>query len=454
MGDEIRMSSKEQGRIRVLNQVLGGHMTVGAAAETMQLSVRHTRRILAAYRKEGAIAVVHGNRGRQPRHTIGEALRARVIALVQERYATFNDTHLTEVLVEREGIRLSRSSVRRIRREAGLASPRKRREPAHRVRRARRAQSGQLVQVDGSHHRWFGPDLPPVVLMAAIDDATSTVVAAHFRDREESLGYLQLLHDMVAQHGCPLALYHDKHRIFVTPEPETIDDQLAGQPPLTQVGRALDELGIHAIAAHSPQAKGRVERLFGTFQDRLYQELALHRITTMAAANAFLPSFVARHNQRFARSPAVPGTAFASLPAHLDLAGICCRKQPRTVANDNTVQFETRRIQLLPGPQRLSYARCQIEVQQRLDGSLVIVYQGEEIGSQPAPAEPPVVRAQPSASRDNAAPTTVMEHPLASTGREHLAAWSSRPPTPISTRSIPATDHPWRAGFKRKVTRS
>jgi transposase len=450
MGDEIRVNSKEQGRIRVLNLVLSGHMTVGEAAETMQLSVRHTRRILAAYRKEGARAVIHGNRGRQPRHTVPEEVRARVVELARATYPSFNDSHLAEQLDEVEGIRLSRSTVRRIRRAAGLSSPRKRREPVHRVRRARRAQRGQLVQVDGSQHRWFGAEYPHAVLLAAIDDATSTVVAAHFREREDSLGYLQLVHDMVAQHGCPVALYHDKHGIFVNPEPATIDDQLTATPALTQVGRALAELGIHAIKAHSPQAKGRIERLFGTFQDRLMAELARHQITTIDEANAFLPQFIARHNRRFARRPTESDSAFAPLPAQLDLAGICCRKHVRTVANDNTVQFETRRMQLLPGPQRISYARCRVEVQQRLDGSLVIIYQGEPVAAQCAPTE----AAAPRPSYSTSTSTSTHGEPAQDARREDLTAWTTRPPAPSHPRSIPARNHPWRQGFKRRVTQS
>lgn len=460
MKGTVTLNRREQGRVRVLFEVAEGRMTVGEAAESMQLSVRHTRRMLAAFRKEGAKAIAHGNRGRQPRHTVSQEVRAQAVELAKTTYRNCNDSHLAEKLNEEHGIRLSRSSVRRIRRDAGLGSPRARRPPQHRVRRKRRDQAGHLVQVDGSDHHWFGPDQPRVVLMAAIDDATNDVVAAHFRGQEDSQGYLQLLADMVTSCGRPVALYHDKHQIFISPEPATVDEQLAGTPALTQVGRALAELEINPIPAGSPQAKGRIERLFGTFQDRLCVELELAGITSIDDANAFLRDFIPQFNQRFRRQAAVPGSAFAPLPAGVNLAGICCFKYQRIVANDNTVQFANRRIQLLPGPIRISYAKATVEVQERLDGTVVVVYQGEEIGSQPAPADLPVLRARsgprtpPSAVSMQDDQSPAMAEPLASPGREQLAAWSPRPPTPVSTRSTPAKNHPWRQGLKRRATQS
>ena len=354
MRETVIVNQKEQRRIRVLIEVIGGRMTVGQAAESMNLSVRQTQRIVAAFRKEGAAGVAHGNRGRQPVHAIEEQKRARVVEVASTIYRACNDRHLTELLAEREGIVLSRSSVRRIRRDAGLVSPRQRRQPVHRVRRARRTTAGHLVQIDGSHHHWFGPDQPRTVLMAGIDDATSEVVSAHFRETEDSQGYLQLLYDLVRTHGRPVALYHDKHQIFVSPDPPSIDDQLAGRPPLTQVGRAIAELGSEAIAAHSPQAKGRIERLFGTLQDRLITELALAGVSTIADANRFLQVFLPRFNQQFMKQAAIPDSAYAPIPESLDLATICCFKYWRTVANDNTVRFQHQRVQLLPGPTRIS----------------------------------------------------------------------------------------------------
>ena len=447
----MTLNQKEQARIRVLVEVERGRMTVRDAAESMNLSVRQTHRILAAFRKEGAAGVAHRNRGRQPEHTLGEEERARVAYLAGTRYQHFNDSHLAEMLAEHEGIRISRSSVRRIRRASGHRSPRTRRRPLHRVRRARRTTAGQLVQVDGSPHHWFGPQHPRAVLMAGIDDATGEAVSAHFREQEDSHGYLQLLQDMVHRYGRPVAVYHDKHQIFVSPEPETIADQLADRAPLTQVGRAIAELGITPITAHSPQAKGRIERLFGTFQDRLIAELDLRQITTIAAANAFLQDFLPRFNQRFMKQAALPGSAYEPIPESLDLATICCFKYWRTVANDNTVRFANQQLQLLPGSTRISYARTEVQVHQRLDGSLAVFAGDDLVATQAAPPDQPVLRAGSGRVTE---PTTSIREPDADADRDELAAWDSTPPTRTPPRSAPARNHPWRQGFKRRVTQS
>ena len=451
MRETVIVNQKEQRRIRVLVEVVGGRMTVGQAAESMNLSVRQTQRILAAFRKEGAAGVAHGNRGRQPVHSIDEERRAHVEMLARTTYRNCNDSHLCELLAEREGVVLSRSSVRRIRRDAGLASPRTRHQPAHRVRRERRTTAGQLVQIDGSQHHWFGADQPRAVLMAGIDDATSDVVSAHFRETEDSQGYLQLLHDLVSTHGCPVALYHDKHQIFVSPDPESVDDQLAGRSPLTQVGRAIAELGIEPITAHSPQAKGRIERLFGTFQDRLLTELDLAGVTTIPDANRFLQTFLPRYNQRFMRAATMPGSAYEPIPETVDLASICCFKYWRTVANDNTVRFQHQHLQLLPGATRISYARARVQVHQHLDGSLAVFAADELVASQPAPIEPPVLRAKSGRVTE---PSSFMGEPPPDAERDELAAWNTTPPTVTPSRSTPARNHPWRQGFKRKVTQS
>lgn len=451
MRETVTLDQREQARIRVLVEVERGRMTVTQAAESINRSVRQTHRILAAFRKEGAAGVIHGNRGRQPEHTIGEEERARVADLAETKYQHFNDSHLAEMLSTHEGIRISRSSVRRIRREAGLASPRKRRDPIHRIRRARRPTAGQLVQIDGSPHHWFGPHVPRAVLMAGIDDATGEAVSAHFREQEDGHGYLQLLQDMVYRYGRPVAVYHDKHQIFVSPEPHTIADQLAGRAPLTQVGRAIAELGITPIIAHSPQAKGRIERLFGTFQDRLIAELGLHQIMTIAEANTFLQDFLPRFNQQFMKPAAIAGSAYVSIPESLDLATICCFKYWRTVANDNTVRFANQQLQLLPGPTRLSYARTEVQVHQRLDGSLAVFAGDDLVATQAAPPDQPVLRAGSGRVTE---PTTRIGEPDADAGRDELAAWDTTPPTRTPPRSTPARNHPWRQGFKRKVTQS
>lgn len=269
---DITMNGKEQRRAMVLTAVIEGRLTAGEAAELMRLSRRQERRLRHAFLRDGPAALVHGNRGRRPVHTLDPGLRSRIIALADGVYAGCNDQHLTELLAEREAIALSRSSVRRILRAAGRRSPQRRRPPRHRSRRERMPQVGMLLQVDGSRHQWLGPDGPWLTLVGAIDDATGDVPYALFREQEDAQGYLLLLREVVRRRGVPLALYSDRHMIFqsAAKAPMTLEEELAGKPLPTQVRRVLDELDITWIGARSPQAKGRVERLWRTFQDRLY----------------------------------------------------------------------------------------------------------------------------------------------------------------------------------------
>jgi transposase len=284
MGETVSLNGREQQRLVVLNRMLMGDLTGVEAAAALGLSVRQVRRMLAAYRKEGAAALAHGNRGRTPINALDPVLCARIEALAQTAYAGLNDTHLAEVLSEDEGIVVSRSAVRRIRVRAGLERPRQRRPPAHRKRRARKAQAGMLLQLDASDHAWLAERGPRLSLLAAIDDATGMVPAAVFRAQEDAAGYLDVLYHVVTTLGCPEGVYHDRHGIFVRSagERDSLAEQLTGEREPTQVGRALRELGIASLVAHSPQAKGRIERLFGTLQDRLVAELQLAGARTFA----------------------------------------------------------------------------------------------------------------------------------------------------------------------------
>jgi transposase len=457
MKETLTLTRTEQQRLLVIGKVDRGELTAAQAAEVLQRSVRQVRRILAAYRTAGATALAHGNRDRQPAHTIADDVRHQVVELVRTRYAGLNDTHLTEKLADVERITLSRSTVRRIRREAGLASPRTRRAPKHRARRERMPQAGMLVQWDGSHHAWLEERGPHLVLLAAIDDATGEVLAAHFRAQEDAHGYLQLLAELVTAHGVPLAVYHDRHGIFQVNAPETTAEQLRGARNLTQVGRALAELGITAIPARSPQAKGRIERLFGTVQDRLVAELRLAEVRTLADANRFLTAYLPQFNAQFHVPAADAAVAFRPLAPEQELAAICGFKYQRTVALDNTVSLGEHRLQLLPGKARVSYAKAQVEVQERLDGSLQVVSQGEPVAHQPAPAEAPVVRAR---NGHRSAPHPPLQG-LDDLSRDDLAVvadvdlWAgAAAAVHKSTSRAPAPNHPWRKGYKPTVTQS
>ena len=263
------MNPKEQARLQILNSLRDEHMTLDQAATLMGVTTRHTRRMLAAYREKGVAAVAHGHRSRLPVNATPEAVIADVVQLARTRYAGANHTPLSELLAERESIDIGRTTLRRILVNAGLSSPRRRRPPKHRVRRQRMPREGMLIQVDGSHHPWLGDQAPPFALLIAVDDATGTVVAALFCEQEDSRNYFLLIQGLVQHLGVPVALYTDRHAVFR----HTPGAGLPGMP--TQFSRAMDELGIQMIFARSPQAKGRVERTAGTFQDRLITELRL-----------------------------------------------------------------------------------------------------------------------------------------------------------------------------------
>ena len=378
------MNGKEQQRAMILTGVIEGRLTAGEAAELMSLSQRQERRLRHAFLRDGPAALVHGNRGRRPAHSLDPGLRCRVIALADGVYAGCNDQHLTELLAEREAIALSRSSVRRILRAAGRRSPQRRRAARHRSRRERMPQAGMLLQVDGSRHQWLGPDGPWLTLVGAIDDATGDVPYAIFREQEDAQGYLLLLREVVRRRGVPLALYSDRHKIFQsgTKEPLTLEEQLVGKPLPTQVGRVLNDLDITWIGARSPQAKGRVERLWRTLQDRLYQELRLGGVSTLEQANAALPALLSRHNARFRQPPATAISAYRHLPAGRRPVDVFCFRYWRTVSPDNVVTLEGRAIPIPPGPQRRSYARARVEVREHLDGSASVHYQGRCIARQ------------------------------------------------------------------------
>ena len=252
------------------------------ASTLMGVSIRHTRRILAAYRKEGAAALAHGHRGRRAPNAISEATKTTVLHLARTRYSGTNHTHMSELLSEREGIDITRSTLRRLLVNAGENSPRRRRPPKHRVRRQRMPREGMLIQIDGSYHRWLGKDGPQFTLLLAIDDATGIVVNALFCELENTHSYFSLLDGLIRRCGIPIALYSDRHAVFKYTPPS----EAAGAP--TQFSRAMDELGVQLIFAQSPQAKGRVERAAGTFQDRLVTELRLAGATTIDDANRVL----------------------------------------------------------------------------------------------------------------------------------------------------------------------
>jgi transposase len=394
MKEEVTLNRKEQNRLVVLNQVEGKKLTVDKAATLLEVSPRHVWRILTAYRKEGASALAHGNRGHKPVNTIEEELRQQVVELARDKYYGFNQQHFTEKLEDKEGINLSRSTVRRILLARGIRSPQKRRAPKHRSRRERYPQEGQLLQTDGSPHDWLEGRGPELCLIGAIDDATNDVPYAYFQEREDTKGYMLMLKDITLKRGIPLALYHDRHSVFeVTRDKEaSLEEQLAGSKPLTQIGRLLSELGVNSIAANSPEAKGRIERLWKTFQDRLTSELRLAGANTQETANQILKSFLPEYNRRFRVSPRETGSAYRKPAAGFKADEYFCYKYPRIVGSDNVVRFVNHRLQILPNTERASYARCKVQVYAGLNGQLAVYYGNQRLDTCPAPLESTRIR--------------------------------------------------------------
>ena len=414
------MSVTEQRRALALTRVVAGELAPGDAAAALGCSERHLWRLLARFRAAGPAGLVHANRGRASGQRVPEAVRERLLALARGRYAGANDTHLAELLAEREGIALSRSSVRRILRAEGIPSPRRHRAPRHRSRRARMAAEGLLLQLDGSRHNWLGPGRPKITLLGAIDDATGCVPAAVFRAEEDAAGYLELLRAVALGPGLPGAVYRDRHSCF---EPTLPRGRGTGNEArsLSQVGRALVELGVVSIAAGSAQAKGRVERLWGTLQDRLLLELSLAGVVDVAGANEVLRAFLPDFNRRFGVPAADPDPAWRPWPDGLDPDRVFALKYRLRVARDDTLRVDGRTIQLPAAPRHFAYAGKMVEVHLRLDRS-IIVFDGErELVTAPAP---PAARELRVLGATRAAPA-------------HVPARAEVPWTP------PA-DHPWK----------
>ena len=365
------MSEKAWKRLDTARRIEAGELTVGEAAKVLGLSLRHTRRVRQRVKAKGKAGLVHGNRGRRsPRRTATATVR-KVLALAKGKYRGFNDQHMTECLAEDDGVNLSRSTLRRVLRAEGIAAARRRRAPKHRRRRDRKPQAGMMIVWDGSPHDWLEERGPRLCLMGAVDDATSELLpGAHFVEAECSAGYLKVLHDIVVEKGIPLSAYGDQHSSLKRNDDHwTLTEELRGEQDQTQVGRALKALEIERIDALSPQAKGRIERLWGTLQDRLVSEMRKAGVRTLEEANAFLAQYIPRHNRRFAVPPQDSTPAWRKVRPGLDLGRICAFTYEATVLNDNTVRIQGKVIDIPPGPGGRGYAKKRVEVVQLLDGS-------------------------------------------------------------------------------------
>jgi transposase len=376
----VMMSQKEFQRVKVIENAAGGRLSVREASRLLHVSERQVQRLKRRFQPHSVDWVQHGNRGRAMPWAVSLPQKQLILTLARGKYLGFNDTHLTEKLCAEEGLALSRETVRRILRAAKLASPQRRRPRQYRSRRPPRPRFGMMALTDASRHDWLQGRGPELTLIAFQDDATGQILAAHLQlEAENTVGYLRALHAMIATYGIPLSLYRDRHAIFQRNDAcWTLAEQLAGKQSPTQLGRALEQLGIQQIPASSPQAKGRIERAWRTFQDRLVSELRLAQATTLAEANAVLDKFCVDYNQRFARPAAEAACDFRPLPRRFDLARCLALHYERVVNPDHTVTLGARSIVLPPLPGHRGYAGETVELAHQLDGHLR-VYRGDTL---------------------------------------------------------------------------
>ena len=369
------MIARERRRLIVFSQVKQGAISVAEAARSLGLSERQGRRVWKHYRQKGDGGLIHGLRGRKG-NAGREALRVRALGLYRQKYAVCNASHAAMLMLEKEKLSVSRKTLWRwLKGEGLIIQPR--RAKKHRRRRERRHCTGELLQMDGSTHRWLGEDLPYYVLFVMIDDATGQILA-RFYESEDTAAAFDLFGRYVRGHGLPLALYVDHDSIYVVNESDAQAErrQAAGKPAQTQFGRAMEELSVQIIAANSPQAKGRVERVNRTLQDRLVKELAMAGVRDIGAANAFLEqTFLKAFNRAFGKVPASGANVHHKVPSHVKLQEVLCHKEFRAVGEDWCVQYEGRILQIHKQHESLALAGKRVKVIDRADGTLIVHYQ-------------------------------------------------------------------------------
>lgn len=418
----LTMTQRDRDRLKVIEQLQRGQLTQKQAAALLGRSERQVRRMLRRYQAEGDAGLLHRSRGRPSNRRLSEATREQAVAILrQPDWRDFGPTFAAEKLQQLHGLQVSRERLRRWMIEAGLWKPRRRPVEFH-PWRERRACRGELVQWDTSIHDWFEGRGEQAVFINMIDDATGALWGRFF-PADTSENNRRLLAEYLQRFGRPVAFYTDKGSTFRVNRPADLDEQLAGREAESQVGRALRELDIELICAHSPQAKGRVERSFGTLQDRLVKELRLAKISTIAAANQFLEqTFLPEHNARFAQAPACAVDAHRAL-GEADLAATLSTQATRTVTNDYTIQYEHQRYQIERPALKPGLRGSRVTVELRLDGSLALRWRGQYLAYHVLPA--PAAGAAPGGSA-----------PLART-------LPRRAPAPAKAHK-PAPDHPWR----------
>ncbi len=385
--EAITLTMNEQNKIQTISKWSEGRLELSRTREILNCSRRTLFRWKALLLQQGPKAFVHGNRGRRSPKKIPDKTVVRILKLRQDVYENTNDTHFKELLALRESIVIGRSTLQRLLRCHGVAPKQKRRPVKFRTRRERKASFGAMLQLDASHHQWFGPMGTRLALHGAIDDATN-MVWAHFEETETTHGYFELMRSVLSSHGIPLSVYTDRHAIF-HPVTQKIcaEEERQGKKSMSQFGRAMSELGITLIPAQSPQAKGRIERLWHTFQDRLVVEMRLAGICTKAAAQIFLKGYLARFNKQFGKNARSVDSLFRKTPSQRILDDTLCRKEFRVVQNDHTVSYQGRILQIPKPKGWRTLAKKSVEIWDRSDGVIKIVYQNKIITTYQPPTK-------------------------------------------------------------------
>lgn len=407
--DIIVMRKKELHKLYAIKEVEEGRKSQRTAGELLNLSGRQVRRLVKRFREEGEEGITHKSRGKESKRKIRQELRDRVVELYRKGYEGFGPTLFTEKLREKEGIEVSDETVRKWLIYSGDWKKEKKRGRRIRRWRERRSCRGEMLQMDGSHHKWFEERGEKSVLMAYIDDATGDVYG-RFYSYEGTKPAMDSFRRYIVKNGIPVSVYTDRHTTYKSPAEPSIEEEIEGRVPLSEFGRALAELGVVLIHAHSPQAKGRVERLFGTLQDRLVKEMSLEGISSIEEGNRFLEEYWPRHNQRFSVAP--KDEKDLHRPVVVDLDRVLCKKEERVVKKDNTIEYKTDIYQIEEKVEGKN-----IMVEERLDDTIVLSEQGRLIKFKKIPWKP--------------------LHQQKSTPKRRVP-------------SIPSPNHPWRNPSRKK----
>ena len=400
--DMIMARPEELKRLHVIQKVLEGLVIEVEAAEILSLSSRQIRRIVKRIRFEGEKGIIHKGRGRSSNRRISRKIRDKVIQLYRKQYPDFGPTLASEKLLERDGIKISDETLRRWLLESGDWK-KARKSRRHRQWRQRKDHPGEMIQMDGSHHDWFEGRGPQCVLMAYIDDATGRAYA-RFYEYEGTIPAMESFKRYIQKYGLPMSVYLDKHSTYKSTAKPSIQDELNNTEPLSQFERALKEFGVEVLHAHSPQAKGRIERLFGTFQDRLVKEMRLKGIKTMEEANKFLEKYLPLYNRRFSVS-AVGEDLHRPLAKGMDLNKILCIKTERTLRNDFTIAHNGKLYQI-----ENALRASKVMVEDRIGGSMVITYRDQPLRFKEITARPLREKKQPTGRKGNKRPVPPSAH--------------------------------------------